>query len=374
MRDSPDAENLINQAGRAARAWLFDRFFPFWAERARHPAGGFRERLMLDGTPLNDPVGRVRVQARQTYVFARGLLSGAEVGVMQPLVECGVASLLEACRRPDLLFGRMTEIGVGLSDDQPELYDNAFAVMALALAGHALNEQSIIDEAVASMDALDEILGHPAGGWRETLPCRTPRRQNPHMHMLEAALALREVGREAAAQARLQPLRALLSERFFDAGRGCLLELFEDDWRPIEDEALQRVEPGHEFEWAWLISNDGVEDLRALGAGLYAHAAALTDARGFARQAHYLDGEVADGARRTWAQTEALRAHLACGGEAGELRAASLFAALNAEFLTPQGGWVDRYDADGAVACSDMTAATGYHVVNALLPLADRAK
>ena len=39
------------------------------------------------------------------------------------------------------------------------------------------------------------------------------------------------------------------------------------------------------------------------------------------------------------------------------------------EYLTPEGGWIDRYDADGLPVATTIPASTGYHVVLALTEL-----
>ncbi|MEL6258766.1 MAG: AGE family epimerase/isomerase, partial [Pseudomonadota bacterium] len=84
------------------------------------------------------------------------------------------------------------------------------------------------------------------------------------------------------------------------------------------------------------------------------------------------NGDPRDGGRRTWSQAEALRAHLQVWREgtaaAGE-RAIASFDILMDEFLTPEGGWIDHFDADGRVLSQHMPASTGYHVVQAFCEL-----
>ena len=46
----------------------------------------------------------------------------------------------------------------------------------------------------------------------------------------------------------------LFEARLFDARRGVLLEHFAEDWSAHPDAALADVvEPGHHFEWVWLL-------------------------------------------------------------------------------------------------------------------------
>lgn len=59
------------------RQWLVQSALPLWARAGidgEH--GGFVERLMLDGRPDLSVPKRLRVQARQIYVFAHAKLLG----------------------------------------------------------------------------------------------------------------------------------------------------------------------------------------------------------------------------------------------------------------------------------------------------------
>jgi mannose-6-phosphate isomerase len=375
---SPPAE-LASIAERT-RGWLLEACFPFWVERARHPAGGFRERLALDGTPLDDAVSRVRVQARQTYFFARAKLLGWEPARADALIDHGLEALLGPCRRDDGLVGRMVTLGRGLDDPQPELYDNAFAVLALAWASRALARPDLANEAAEMLATLDQSHAHPAGGYAESQPPRLPRRQNPHMHVYEACLATAAAG-ERAAVARADTIERLLETRFWDRRTGHLREYFDDALSPLPGETGDVVEPGHEFEWVALLAQRAALDDRSLSplaAELYAAGLKGLDAAGFAPLSTRLDSTPRDAGRRTWSQSEALRAHLAMmrhgDAEAGR-RAVDLAEAIFAAHLDPAplGGWIDHYDAEGRPGVDSITAATGYHLATAFIELMEAA-
>src|SRR5262245_65403394 len=60
-----------------ARRWLFEDALPFWAKHGVDRVnGGFVEHLSLDGTRPDSGFKRVRVIARQTYVFCHASLLG----------------------------------------------------------------------------------------------------------------------------------------------------------------------------------------------------------------------------------------------------------------------------------------------------------
>ncbi len=150
-------------------------------------------------------------------------------------------------------------------------------------------------------------------------------------------------------------------------------ELLDDALVPLGDAALTPVEPGHAFEWVALAARRarlGAGAPPAWVAGLYETALGALDARGFAPMSALPSGAPVDASRRTWAQAEALRAHLAraeAGDRAAAARAHALFDAIVEAHLDPAplGGWIDRFDAGGAPCVDAITAATGYHLVTA---------
>src|SRR3546814_18224680 len=75
-------------------------------------------------------------------------------------------------------------------DGRRDLYDHAFALHAMAWAEKAVGTGRYgawIDETLA---VIDEAMAAPHGGWAESDGRETPRRQNPHMPLFEASLAL----------------------------------------------------------------------------------------------------------------------------------------------------------------------------------------
>src|SRR3546814_14289476 len=86
-----------------------------------------------------------------------------------------------------------------------------------------------------------------------------------HMHLLEACLALHEATKETAYLDRAGLLLDLFRDRFLVTGS--LREFFTDDLRPAPGDAGRIVEPGHHFEWVWLLHRYGLVtgDQRFLG-------------------------------------------------------------------------------------------------------------
>ncbi|MEO0981516.1 MAG: AGE family epimerase/isomerase [Pseudomonadota bacterium] len=372
--------SALYRRAREAKAWLTSACFPLW--RAEGVDGGlFREALDLQARASDGDTTRVRVQARQAYVYCEAARLGWEPEAAETLAALGLDALLEQARRPDGLFGRRLHAdGSGLAEETADLYDTAFCLHAFAHAAMQFpNLRARCQTAAdATLAAVDKELADPTGGYAEAKPRPAHRLQNPHMHFLESCLALHAAFPDKGHLDRALAIKALARERFIDPETGALLEYFEPDWRRAEGDKGDVVEPGHQFEWVWLLDRCAAmagEALAPEAERLYEIGVRSLDEDGRAIMAINRAGDVVDGSRRTWVQTEALKAHLAMwarGDETAGARAMQAFDVLMDEYLTPEGGWIDHYDADGGVLAADMPASTGYHVVLALAELIDR--
>ncbi len=169
----------------AAYAFLFDEALPFWSSRGTYPNGCFVEHLDLAGNPLDPGFTRVRVQARQIYVFIHAELTGFFV---QP----------DLCARAVDFFIKSAWLGAdrgwaklicrdgALIDDTSDLYDISFALFALAWRYRVAPDPRLLQIAHATLDFLDAKMKHPLGGYNNDAAGSWPRQQNPHMHLAEA--------------------------------------------------------------------------------------------------------------------------------------------------------------------------------------------
>ncbi|MBL4879198.1 MAG: AGE family epimerase/isomerase, partial [Hyphomonas sp.] len=120
------SKSALRRRAKEARHWLFEACFPLWSERGVSESGLFREMLSLDHMPVAEEFTRVRVQARQTFVFAQAALLGWKPDTARDLVEQGVRTLSGLARREDGLVGHSIKADAsGLADDRPDLYDLA---------------------------------------------------------------------------------------------------------------------------------------------------------------------------------------------------------------------------------------------------------
>ncbi len=371
--------NALRRRAKEARLWLTESCFPLWAEHGLTSAGLFPEVLTLSHDDLARETTRVRVQARQTYVFAEAWRMEWKRDHVARLVQSGVSILTSRALAPSGLPGRILDAGRGtLADASADLYDTAFVLFALAEAGRGpLSPAVPVAAAHQILGALDRLARDTVhGGYAESLPAPATRLQNPHMHLLEACLSLHRADRDGGHLARASEIVSLFETKFTSGPGGLLGERFKADWSEPDGDAATLVEPGHQFEWVWLLhtwSRLAQKPLPEAAGRLYAFGLSTLDETGRACQEVTRTGAPHDASRRTWPQTEALKAHLAMYEQRGEARHAAAacrsFDVLMDEFLTEDGGWIDHFAADGSVLAQNMPASTGYHVVLALAEL-----
>lgn len=375
--DTRPQMNVISLADCAqqAQVWMVDAMFPLWARQGVAPSGLFADRLTLDHTFMATETTRARVQARQTYVFGAALAMGWSTERARELVSKGVDIITSAqCSRG--VIGHLLSMGTGkLVRDGGDLYDTAFALFALAHASAV--QPDALELANSILRSLDtHFRDGQNGGYAETLPRADYRDQNPHMHLLEACHALFEATGNTAHLDRGDEIVALFETKMTDHPTGTLCERFAMDWSPLEAESDDVIEPGHQLEWVWLLGRHAALSGQKVSKSLrplYNTACATLDAQGRVLQRVKRDGTPVDASRRTWQQTDALKAHLTLFEITGlplyEKRAITSFHILVDEFLTAEGGWIDQFDSQGQPDVESMTAATGYHVVLAFREL-----
>jgi len=355
-------------------AWLRDAALPLWAGAGVDPAGGlFQETLGVEGAPVEAP-RRARAQARQVFVFAQAASAGYGANWLE-VAKRGWARFVRVYRRPDDLFiNRAAGDGTPL-DEAADVYEQAFVLLAMAALQRADPAMDLTAEAERTLAALQERRA-AGGGFRENGP--HPYQANCHMHLFESALAWESLG-EAVGGAAWRPLSdeiaGLALTRFIDPATGAMREFFDADWRALTGEA-GLIEPGHQFEWAWLLDRWG-RDRGEAGAQAAARRLFETGLKGVdparevAVNAFWEDFSVRDAAARLWPQTEHLKAAVALGDAAQALRAA---AGLAQYLETPaRGAWRDKLRADGTFVDEPAPATSFYHLMLAILALRARA-
>ncbi|MEL6259297.1 MAG: AGE family epimerase/isomerase, partial [Pseudomonadota bacterium] len=352
-----------------------------WAERAWDTEnGGFVEALDFDGRPRIEKLRRVRVQARQIFSFAEGVSLGLDrTGRMAELVSLGVTHLRERWRLESGCWASTADHRTKFINAEPDLYDHAFIVLAGASAYRASEDKSALSLAEDALSAIETQFADTNNGGYFESPSADPsvaRRSNPHMHLLEALLALEEAVPGVGAIEKAGRIVELFETKFFDSKSDRLVEYFRPDWQIASDAEGLIVEPGHHYEWATLLAlyqQKTGRDLSSWGRRMirFADRVGRSSTTGFAVNQIEPGGAVIDGNHRLWHQLEDFRSRLYFPETINPRAADILFDKVYDSYVAPTstGLFFDRLNSEGQANAEDVPASMLYHFITALSPL-----
>lgn len=356
------------------RTLVIESALPLWAgEGWDATRGGFVDRLHSDGKADREAPRRLLVQARQIYCFAKA----AQLGwypAGRAIALRGLDYMLARAKAPDGKPGFVSSLAADGSvvSANRDTYDHAFVLLALATVYQLGRDSQVLTEIAAVLEFLDRDLKSEHGGYREGKPTTLPRRQNPHMHLFEAMIALFDATHDPAFQNRAGEMFSLFVTHFYDSKVRALGEYFEDDWSRILPAC---VEPGHQAEWVWLLK--GFERITGCPTAKY-RSALLTSAlryrdpiTGCLVDQGDIEGRITKSSGRCWPQTEIAKAWMA-QAESGDASAAeearSALVRLERYYLRHpvRGGWYDRFERDADADSAPILASSFYHVLCAV--------
>ena len=355
--------------------WMFREAVPRWVECCVDPDfGGPVESFSLDGkTRSSEDFRRTRVTARQIYVMSHAALLGAS-GARQVAENLFDYLVERVWQGPAFGWVRKLTVQGGVLDPTPDLYDYAFCLFGLGWYHKLTGDRAALELAFETYDNLTRRFRHPSGlGFHNQLPITLPRQQNPHMHLMEAALVLADTSGDSLYSQLADELADVFCNHFFQSDSGLLPEFFDDELKPLTDPALNRVEPGHQFEWAWILTRHQMQSgrdhsriVRTLVEG--AERFGVSPENGFTYNAVGLDEAPLDRGSRTWPNTERIKGWLALHELAGDSPWGSVGAACDTLFewhlgpTAPEGMWIDAFNADGKPTAATIPSSTLYHI------------
>ncbi|MGF6392910.1 AGE family epimerase/isomerase [Pseudomonas plecoglossicida] len=328
--------------------WNADMALPYEALDARHQ-------------PL--PVQRYRAMAcaRQLYLFSSR--------IEQPGAAERAAALFRSLQRHfhdaenGGWFYSIDADGKPL-DRRKDLYTHAFIVFACAHYWGKVREGLVESALNAALEIVAEQFARDDGLYEASLgedwsDLGSGPLQNPQMHLAEAFLQVLAVREDQNVQHDLLQLCEALQTHFIEPQHGLMLE------KP-RDAVDNWFEPGHQFEWFYLLETSPLLRGTALHGSIarafsYAEQCGVKDSAVLAMLD--VDGKVIDATQRIWAQAEYLRALVLRSGN--EAKLTLQLQALEHRFLH-DGGWHECRDAEGAVSRHDMPSTTPYHLATCL--------
>lgn len=333
------------------KRWLFDHALPLWWEVGfDRERGGCFEKIGQDGKAVDAP-RRARVAARQAWVYAEAGKLGW-TGPWEQARDHALTALTTTFARDDGLFRILADADGKSLDESANPYEQAFALLALSGAGREA-------EAIRTREALlaAGIVRRDGGVLDDGLL-----RANPMMHLFEALQAWAAVGADHGWRALADRIAQSAQAHLIHPTTHALVELADPDWRLLPD---ADVEPGHQFEWGWLLLahlGDSVQARRLIEIG---------ETKGVEQGVAIfsLDQQLQprDRTARLWSQTERLHAHAAIADWDGVLKGA---AGLQRYLDVPVPGlWRDRLLPDGTFVEEPAPGSSLYHIVSAVSAL-----
>lgn len=339
--------------------------------------GGFHERLDTSFRPIEMGFKRLLTQCRQLYIYVYAdngtnrflpRLARKYEFICKNYYNAGTKAWSFSVR-PD---------GAEL-DTHLDLYAQSFLILSFSQYARASGNKEAARHALETAELIDRhfrCASEP--GFYEALnsdltPLHKMRRQNPHMHLIEACLFAYDVSREEIYAKLAHEIYALFKTRFFDNKSGTLGEFFEDDLTPHHSEG-HRIEAGHHFEWVWLLDYyrrlfpEYKDEAFAYMEKLYAWA----NSHGYDREfGGIYDEQDSYGAtlkttKRVWPLCEAIKAHRAMRPYCPEISLPLLEQTkdvLKKRYIRKDAGWIESWNRDFTSPTVDYLPGTSvYHL------------
>ncbi|MEY3446809.1 MAG: hypothetical protein RIR45_1564 [Pseudomonadota bacterium] len=368
----------------AIGTWMEHTIVPMWRDKGRDTRTGLTfESLTRTWEPTPALQHRAMVAARQAFFFFRVHTLFDQPSQALPLAEAQMALLAEvfADRQNGGWVYAVDHAGQPL-DTAKDLYTTAFVLLAAAEACTTTGNTRYLALAEAVLVVLERHFLDPATGLYHSRLDQNHASvllgpdQNSHMHLFEAVGHLCRTSDTPAHRALLQHIMDSVQRHFYDPQRAAILEL------PLAC-AENRIEPGHQFEWYFLIHHNAQFLARSAPALALADAIfAQANQRGIdvasmrVLLALHTDFSVKDGSFRIWTQLEwiralAVRAAQASGSNTDVLDQA--VASFCAHFMAAD-GWHEWLSGTGPAVTllrADLPASTPYHLIGCWEALRD---
>jgi mannose/cellobiose epimerase-like protein (N-acyl-D-glucosamine 2-epimerase family) len=369
------AQNLSQKS----LSWLKQDVFPLWMKNGIDlESGSFVEALSMEGEALSSS-RRALVQSRQIYSFVTAAkIEIIERGLAEKIVYAGIESFTKNYIQESGACIHSVDIKGSPDNTDLDLYTQAFALFAYANAFEITHHQKYKDQALKLLDYLRTHRKALGGGYTEIKGGKTFYQSNPHMHLFEAALAWATVDSATEWEELSSELYHLCMNKFIDAETGNLCEHFDEGWKPQRVDGNFIFEPGHHFEWAWLLSiyqdffHTNTKDACL---SLYEKATHYgVNDKHFVVDEVWSNGVVKKSSSRFWPQCERIKAACRLGSDFQTINK-NLFAThadqglevLFSYFQTPiKGLWQDVLLENGEFSKQDPKGSSLYHIINAL--------
>ncbi|WP_261837122.1 AGE family epimerase/isomerase [Vibrio ishigakensis] len=365
----------ISQLAKKCRSWLTEQALPFWSERGFDSSTGiFAEEFEYKTGESLASRNRFRVQARQAFVFAHaeqlGLFNQAKAA------DTAIAKGFDQFKNDagEFIFCINSEEN---AKDDVNAYEHAFALLAYAWHYKVSGSAASLEQMENTYNWINTVLKDEQNlGLFYSRTEREFKSQNPHMHLFEALMSCYEVTQDSKWLARAEEIYQLFNNYFLEDDK---MREFFDMEMGTSHPACQHIDPGHHYEWIWLLNHYAHLSGKSLGHQMKALESFVKpngqNANGLVRDEMHQDWSEYRNTSRLWCQTEYLKAQIALFEQTqDESYIPEIEGAVNRIFdvyFAPAfpGGWVDQVDEHGAHVSKTAPASTFYHIYVAFTEL-----
>ena len=361
---------MLNSALLSSQSFLFDGLLKNWSLYGINIEQGFSYESMTHDW-ANNPVGRIRLltQCRQLYTFSHAcqLKNAPEwQALLTPLFDFIVQHYYLEDR---WIFSLCDDLSV--KDTQSDAYALAFVLLAFSHYYKVTKDDRALTLMKKTHLFLLDNMQAQSGGFYESYPVDKAhiRRQNPHMHLLEGYVAAFQITQDEDYKKAIHSLLSLAIKHFYHKETKTLREFFSPNWQ-LEEKTGHQVEPGHHFEWVWLLyqansilpNSDYTDLAQALWQTATKHG--LAENGGIYNQ---IDGNTylpIDKEKRIWPITEYLKAItvMPIGREEKVHRINSALSFMQEFYFLPNGRWNEYLNDDNTAKDFPLPGTSSYHI------------
>ena len=277
-------------------------------------------------------------------------------------------------------YSRVTVDGKPL-DLTKDLYAHAFVLFGLVHYAEYIGKRDAEPWIQKTIRVLQERFLRSDGSYKEKMnrcfldKTVNQRSQNPHMHLLEAALALSKCYEGNQYSSLVKSLLTLFCETFLDKKKLIIREYLNRNFNPNK-EIGHIIEPGHHYEWAWLLNWTAETldqpELKDLGARILSQSLEFgwdTEFEGVFDQINAKDMTVLKSSKRLWPVLELIKALCVYPSELNVIYLRNCLETVLEHYLKETGTWVEHYTQNWQVLSDKMPVSSAYHLGMACLEL-----
>ena len=347
--------------------------------------GGLFEVLKSNGESKDISFRRVMVHARQLFVFSRwAKLTGNNkfIAKADKIFEFMITAFWDP--ENGGWFSKLNLDG-SVQDQTKDLYAHAFVLFGLANYKNSLNRKTAHDWIDKTLTIIERKFSRKDGSFCRDLSgdfvdlSPQIRSQNPHMHLLEATLYLLENDKQNPRYLTLvNRLLNLFENKILDNKNKLIREYLDQSFKPRLVNSFI-IEPGHHYEWAWLLNwSDKIHKSKK-----YDTLTKTLFDTGWRLGWDFNNGGVFDefdcennqvflSTKRLWPLLELIKVLSVLSSNSHGDDLTSTLTIVLGRYIQPNGTWIERFNQNWSAVDTTMPTSSIYHMAMTILELEAR--